>query len=416
MSLRIRKRTAKEWILLFTFVALLFQMALQHSENRIISVVFNYIDEAVAVFLLLQIIRKLMSGYKFKLFDRTIFALGILFLVIGALSSLVTRVQPFSVCMIDCFTCSKFLIGYFAMRMRWNKVNKGYIRKNLNGISRFLSVFFFVLALHDEFMSPFFPVGERRYFGVSIILMFYHPTFLAAACSILLVVLAASDKYYDNLMYMILISVVIVLTLRKKAIAFVAVFWALYFLVAVWKIRNRFVLLILGAIIALFLGYDQINTYYLTISLSPRAVMLKDAIGLANSHFPLGTGFASFGTNMAGRNYSSIYTTLGYNKMYGMGYEGSLSFLNDGLWQAILGQFGWVGTIIFLLLIVFLLKNAFLLKPKRVGFFTYNAILSANLFLIIASVGEMAYFAPYALLMFMVIGMIVNENEALIEE
>ena len=149
MSLRIRKRTAKEWILLFTFVALLFQMALQHSENRIISVVFNYIDEAVAVFLLLQIIRKLMSGYKFKLFDRIIFALGILFLVIGALSSLVTRVQSFSACMIDCFTCAKFLIGYFAMRMWWNKVNKGYIRKNFNGVSRFLSVFFFVLSLND---------------------------------------------------------------------------------------------------------------------------------------------------------------------------------------------------------------------------------------------------------------------------
>lgn len=413
MHLIIKKRKTKEALLLIVFIALLFQIGLQFSSNMIVSFIFNYIDEVIAAVFLIYIVFKLLGHYHLRPFDRKIMVVGGVFLTWGLISSIVVHIQTASAIVLDFFTCAKFLIGYFGVRIWLDGKEKGYLRKNLNGICRLLAVLFFVLAVHDEFMTPFFPVGQQRYFGVSIILMFVHPTYLAAAGSIILVVLAASNEKKDNVPYMVMISAVILLTFRSKAIAFVAVFWGLIILISVLKVRNKYIFMVFGVTVAAYLGYDQIMTYYFTTRWSARAVMLADAFKLANKYFPLGAGYASFGTNMSVRSYSTIYNQLGYNTIYGMG-GGNAAYLNDGLWQAVIGQFGWIGLALFVWLIILFLRIAFKFKAERVGFFTYDAIISLNLFFVISSLGEMAYFAPFALLMFMVMAMIVTENESLI--
>ena len=413
MHIKIRRRKPKEALLLIVFVALLFQIGLQFSSNTIVSFVFNYIDEVIAAAFLIYIVFKLLSHYRLKPFDRRIMLSSGVFLIWGLIGSIVVHIQTASAVLLDFFTCAKFLIGYFGVRIWLDGKPKGYLRNNLNGICRFLAVIFFLLAVHDEFMTPFFPVGQQRYFGVSVILMFVHPTYLAAAGSVILIILAASNMNRDNFPYMLMISTVILLTFRTKAIAFVAVFWGLFILISVLKIRNKYIFMGFGVVVAAYLGYDQMMTYYFTTKWSARAVMLIDAFQLANRYFPFGVGYAGFGTNMSVRSYSAIYSQLGYNTIYGMGADNA-AYLNDGLWQAVIGQFGWIGLVLFIWIIVLFLRIAFRFKVDRVGFFTYDAIISLNLFFIISSLGEMAYFAPFALLMFMIMAMIINENETLI--
>lgn len=77
------------------------------------------------------------------------------------------------------------------------------------------------------------------------------------------------------------------------------------------------------------------NTY------SPRNIMLKDSIVLMKSRFPIGYGFASFGSPTASKYYSYLYTLLDYNSKYGMS-ETDGYFLSDIFWPAILGQFGFL--------------------------------------------------------------------------
>lgn len=415
MKIVIRRLSYKEAIFDTVFIVLLFQIALQYAENEIISSIFNYVDEVVSLLFLFYIFIRLFKGYKFEYKDKQIFILGIAFFAIGFASSIVNYLQPLNASMVDFFICAKFIVGYFGTRMLWGKdTDTDFIKRNLNGLARKITVVFFVLAVHDELFTPFFEVGDQRFWGYSMQLCYPHPAYLAAACSVLLIVLAvSSNKETNNRNYMIMISCVIFFTFRAKAIAFVAIFWGLYILIVKMRVKSKFIYGVSGAIMAIYLGYEQLQTYYLTEKFSPRAIMLTDAIELAKDAFPLGKGFATFGSHMSVEYYSPLYVLLGYNQVYGMRQENA-SYLNDGFWQIIIGQFGFVGLILFILLIVQFFLTAFMLKPDKVGYYTYSAVLALNIYLVISSVAETAYFAPFAILYFVVFAMIINQNKKML--
>lgn len=105
------------------------------------------------------------------------------------------------------------------------------------------------------------------------------------------------------------------------------------------------VVLAIGAIAFLF---ADVSEYLLSESI--RSTFWKAAFKLANQYFPLGTGFASFGSDMAARYYSPIYVELGWSGTWGLG-QGS-GYLNDNFFASILGQFGWIGFILYLTVLV----------------------------------------------------------------
>lgn len=76
-----------------------------------------------------------------------------------------------------------------------------------------------------------------------------------------------------------------------------------------------------GGIAAAFIGMEQVQNYFFTSNYSPRLILLKDSIALAISHFPLGTGYGTFGSSMAAEHYSVLYTRLGYENYWGDGFE-----------------------------------------------------------------------------------------------
>lgn len=415
MKIKIYKKTKFEFLFLIIYVILIFQIALQSSSIQLVSKIFNYIDEIIALFCTLYVILSILAQKQCEKSDKKILFIYLLFVATGIIGTLCLRIQPFSIWSMDLFTCSKFIVGYLAMRFCKCKVNINFLKRSVLNVTRFITIVFFALAIHDEFMSPLFGIYDYRMFGKSIELFYPHPTYLAAACIVFLLILAVTCDGKSNYVYMIMSSVVIVFTFRAKAIAFVAVFWGLYLMIAVWKIKNKLIYAVVSLVLAGYLAYDQFATYFMSKTWSARAVLFTDAVSIAKKYFPFGTGFASFGTNMSVVSYSPIYYQLGYNEIDGMSMN-TAAYLNDGFWQACLAQFGVLGVLVFVALILLLLKKTMQYKISDVGAMRYYSMMSLNVYLIIASIGELAYFAPYALLYFIILGIVFDENDKLISK
>ena len=213
---------------------------------------------------------------------------------------------------------NRILFTGFVQGAMLDELYSNLLKRSVSTITKLLVVIFFVLAIHDEFMTPFFEIFDNRLFGKSIELFYPHPTYLAAACIVFLLVLATTNGPENNIIYMVMVSTIVVFTFRAKAISFVAVFWGLYLMVDVWKIKNKIIYVTVSAILAGYLAYDQFIIYFMSKTWSARAVLFTDAITVAKRYFPIGAGFASFGTNMSVVSYSPLYYEFGYNNIEGI--------------------------------------------------------------------------------------------------
>lgn len=104
------------------------------------------------------------------------------------------------------------------------------------------------------------------------------------------------------------------------------------------------------AVIVLLLGTFQIQTYLMNVN-APRYLFFYYGGKTANTYFPLGSGFATFGSDQAARNYSRLYYQYGFNSLFGMNTKDG-SFLSDTFWPMAIGQFGWIGSILYILIYV----------------------------------------------------------------
>lgn len=93
----------------------------------------------------------------------------------------------------------------------------------------------------------------------------------------------------------------------------------------------------------------QIETY-LKDSESPRNTLIRYGFVTANKYFPFGSGFATYGSDQAAKNYSSLYYQYGFYKRYGLSPERPM-FLNDCYLGMVFGEFGYFGAIVFVLMI-----------------------------------------------------------------
>lgn len=84
------------------------------------------------------------------------------------------------------------------------------------------------------------------------------------------------------------------------------------------------------ALIVLLLGTFQIQTYLMNVNV-PRYLFFYYGGKTANTCFLLGSGFATFGSDQAARNYSRLYYQYGFNSLFGMNTKDG-SFLSDTFW------------------------------------------------------------------------------------
>lgn len=289
---------------------------------------------------------------------RYMIRLSLFVAIIGWISTIIYRIQlDYNSNLTDCFTFLKFFLIFFLSIYYLQRSNFKRIITIVFGIAALYLILGFICLIINQFID----IGmtfEQRYGLKSFMFINPNPGDYENILILSLIILHITS-YYTRQSYTALkiITIILILsTLRGKAIGFIATYIILVIVINRYNrisTKSLIILVTLGIIG----GYSQIRYYFLD-NVTPRSVFVIYGLETANDYFPFGSGYSTYGSNMAKINYSPLYTEYGFNNIWGMNEE-EQQFLNDNFWPMIMGQYGWIGLIIYIgiLLIMFKLIN-----------------------------------------------------------
>lgn len=154
------------------------------------------------------------------------------------------------------------------------------------------------------------------------------------------------------------------------------------------------------------LGYNQVKEYFIGSS-SIRSILLKNAVVIMKRYFPLGSGFATYGSDQAFKHYSKLYYEFGYHYIYFLSPDNG-AVANDNFWPMVMAQFGFFGLLLYLFLVYKQLQFVLHLKIKD-----RNKIVSIALliFLFITSLGNAVYTSASGMLAYIMASLVINNLE-----
>lgn len=247
----------------------------------------------------------------------------------------------------DFLTCCKFPIALIA------SIYAFACSERLSALfeieAKILLVVMTVLGIGNLFFD--FGMGSEARFGIraSFTFVFDHPTYLVF-CAAGLTAFLMKDRE-RNMPFIVMGMLVVLLSLRSKGFAFAAV--CLLLLLTFGKSNRLSVVHIaLGLTAVALIGMDQYINYYQSAGYA-RGELARQAIAVANDYFPLGTGFATYGSAVTAQidNYSPLYYAYGLSAVWGLA-PGAASFLSDTFWPTVLAQFGYFGLVAFAALLI----------------------------------------------------------------
>lgn len=376
------------WLLLVNCI--LFESYLSN-----IIAVASYLDEIITVLLLLfaliQTTKQHALGIRFLSHYESLGIIALLILIgVGLIGGSFSEIQQnYQPIIIDVFTCSKFCIallsGYFVFQ------NKENLYRLILNESKLLLLAMIPFAIINQFID----LGMRfdfRYGLYSFQFIFGHPASLSAVV-VGFFVLILADEQNNNFGWLLLCWFFLIATLRSTAIAFSA--WS--FLITLFSKRKKRIgfsqILTFAPVVVLF-GWSQIQYYFIDVSGSARRTLLKAGIRIANDYFPLGSGFATYASNITSQAeyYSPLYYRYGLSDIYGL-MLGDSSFLSDSFWPIVIGQFGWLGAAIFILLVCCLVLGCH--ERLSANGCSSLALFMGISYLLIASFSSSAFFHPF---------------------
>lgn len=347
MKINIVKTNFIEKIFILLFLILIFSETLTSITGNSI---FLMTDDLIVVVLFLNYIYNLVfrkKTNKLNKNEKRIIYIFLIILLIGVLGNIIYGHQKNCFAIIsDAFGWIKFF-GIFIFLLKIIKEDNKYylISVHIAKLITIFGVFFEILNLLNFVnLTP----GYDR-FGIHSFSFFTHPS--ATASLFATIVCIFLYRRQQNKVFLIMALILETLTFRFKAIGFVIM--VLFLFIFMKKKISYFKVLCLTIIVVL-ISWNQITFYFLNSEAS-RAVALNTSFQIANEYFPLGSGFASFGTAASGKYYSTIYYKYNLNNRWGF-MENNYSYIGDGGWATIIGQFGWLGFLLFIILIILLWK------------------------------------------------------------
>ena len=399
-------------LIVYPFVLLLLQQAILNYTGGLVYTVINYFDEVYVILLWFSALLKNNGRLYLDRNDKRILLLSFLFIALGLVSNLGNDYQSFGYALSDAYICTKFSLVYLGIRQYVsNRRENETIILSLYKFCRIFIFLCFVFAIVN-LIIPIFPLGEFRYFMNTITLFFPHPTYLAIASITAVCVIIVKQSILQkkkDMVYVVLGLIVTCFTVRSKAIAGALCIFFIYLYFIKFRIKNKLVAGMSALLIGLLAGYDQLIFYFGGNSKYDlnfvRERLLLDSGKIANSFFPLGSGFGTFASNMAAEHWSTLYNK--YNYVYG-------PFLSDSFWPIVVAQTGWIGLVVFICIIItYSLRT---IKLQKVSINLFWASLSIFCYELICSVGESAFFNPAVCPLFILMGLIVNQGELLKNE
>lgn len=374
------------------FLALLFGILLFQNIFQVGEGEMAYADEMVTVVLFVWALfskRSFSNNSSRQTFRALVVAL-LVFLMLTAAGNYWFEIQPnFTAVFIDAFSSVRFFICFYSVdRLMCNDAESLLIFQK---IARLTLVIFGIFMLANIWLD----VGvsfEVRY-GMRAFSFFYqHPTMLSAAV-VACVALLVRD-FERHRFFILIAAAVLVSTLRSRSMAFAVIILAvlLYF-------RHRPKITFSSAasigILAFVVGYTQLETYF-GGEQTARSALLVTSFTVASRFFPLGSGFATYGSNASLNPYSPLYDELGFSQIYGLSRENS-QYLVDSFWPIVIGQGGWL-SLLAVILAVFAFSLDVMILSKSRNVLVWAAV-TVPAYLAISSLSEAAFFSSYSALL-----------------
>lgn len=380
------------------FYILIFQNLLQSYIE-----IFKYADE---IFALLAVPIFFISSYSTKNRKKNIYEnkkiiiLLLILLIDGLVSSIMSNLQPANIVLSDMLIVYKFFLVCFLAKFMWNdEFIEKYSRKISIHIKIVILIFVGLTILNYVF--NLYPCEYR--FGILANRLFYtHPTYLAGVCVFIYAMYICTNKKIFDL-YCLSIIVILFSTLRFKSLCAVG---AILFLIYIINRQNKklsFSKLIVIGLLIYIIGYNQISVYFFSSNTdTARYQLTSKSVEIAKDYFPIGTGFATFGSYYSGVNYSPVYYMYNISKVYGI-QPNFYSYVADTFWPMVLGQFGIIGTVVYIWIIYEIfrkIQSIYTIENKYI----YMAKIVCLFYLIISSFAESAFASSIAIPLALIIG------------
>ena len=246
----------------------------------------------------------------------------------------------------DIATFLKFPLTFLLIKdLKFEVLLSKYIDEKFIKILKIIVLIIAAFALINIFFDVNMSMGKR--YGIrSYKFLFSHQTFLVITMVFILTLFEfRKDKINNLLLYEIIISVIILTTMRTKGIMFLGLFWTLKLF---WKfIKKHKRMAIVGILILVgMLATHKIITY-MGYSYSTRETLYKGCITLLAMCFPIGSGFGTFASHISGIYRSKVYEFIDLSYVWQRNY---ISQLGDVGFPYYIGQFGIVGCVFIVLL------------------------------------------------------------------
>ena len=380
------KKSARLIIYIIFWYILIFQSIIQKYIR-----VFQYFDEILALLFFPVVIYKIIKNRGKIIISRQniiMWSCLCLIIFIGLFSNFKYGYQTTKYVLSDLLVFIKFFLVYFLFEMLKIKDIWNYKNVFIRNIE-FITIIFFVLTIVN-YKFEIFPTVGYSYGLRANQLFFDHPSNLAAVCVALMasyIVLKRINKV--SYVFLTLIGFVMLSTLRMKAIVFVIVtFIIILYIQKFNKKLNTKVLLIIG-VLCCIVGYNKFYEVFIENDSFARSALMTTSFKIANDYFPIGTGFGTYGSYFSGENYSPVYRMYGIDKVWGLSEEGTF-FISDSFWPMILGQFGYLGLILYLICII-LIYSKIQKNYTKVRSYIYIAKIISLIYLLISSTSESAF-------------------------
>ncbi len=306
----------------------------------------SYFDEGLAL-ICMAYITVLFLKRKLDPADQISVFLLIVVIVIGVISNIMSKIAyTWLSVFVDVISETKFLWTLFAFKYYITSTVYDEMSRGLRPLAKWFCYLAGVFAVMSQFVDLGMTENER--YGIKSYNFIFPMSFqFLAVALVAIAVLSKSKDNKNNRMPYVAICVGLILATKSSPLLFsvMFVFLLIYFKKRV-QLKTRTVVFM--AVIVLLLGTFQIQTYLMNVN-APRYLFFYYGGQTANTYFPFGSGFATFGSDQAARNYSRLYYQYGFNSLFGMNPEDG-SFLSDTFWPMAIGQFGWGGFILYVLI------------------------------------------------------------------
>lgn len=327
--------------------------------------IFTYTDEILAIILLLIGVFKLIyfekNGIKVLTnIEIWVIFLILIFVILGVFSTFGSDVtNSVFLQLYTLFSDLKILFIYFGARITTFNLklsNEKISSFILNSCYLYTSICILLLIFNQifHFLKNY---GFR--FGINTVAYgFGHPAQFSTA----LIVITTLYLYFNLMkkikikyLYLLLNLLLIFSAGRVTSIVF---YLCLILILLFSKNRKASILgFFFSVLLAFWFSKDRIMHQFFDEE-EARGVLLRTSIKIAQDYFPYGSGLGTFGSQASRQNYSSIYFRYNISDVWGLSPENS-AFITDSYWAKIIGEYGFFGCIVIILIMILLMINTF---------------------------------------------------------